>query len=635
MLNTFRAIAGSGFAKILLLILVICFGVWGVGDVLRTTGANPTVASIGEIKISAKEFMGSMHMETENLRHVMGDNYSPELLKNLNLSHWVLQKLINNALLKQETEAIGLVPSDSDVVRRIRADQNFQDAKGNFDKKIFEARLANIGMSEKAYVEQLRGDMAIGLLMDTLTAATPVTDIAVRTLLEAREEQRSVTLYNLNTSLVGNVPHPDDAQIKAYYDAHAREFTAPEYRTLSYVSLSSADVPKNAKDSEELLKAMYNDRIDEFKRPERRAVEQLLYASEDKARKAKEMLAGGKSFEQVAKELPVTNKDSISMGKIERSGLIENAEDSVFSLPKGGITDPIQSPFGWHIFRVTEIDPPSTLPFEEARPALEKDLKQHGSDEALSKLANKFEDALAGGNTLSEAAHDFGLKVLSLGPINARGESPDGDFNKELPVYDKFLETAFKTDEKSESQMMTAKGGIYYIVRVDSVTPEHLRSLDEVKSLVISGCEKEEREKRLVGLAKDISTKFLNAADRSATIAKYNLQPLPTAIIKHSSHAINDLALPPALVNDVFSHKVQEGTAAYPSKNGNYLIGVVNSIIPVVMGDKDPKFAKALADIRKSLETTMQNEILEEYTHYLMTKYPVSVNDDALKSVLK
>ena len=572
MLNSFRSIAASFWAKLLLLLLVISFSVWGIGDVVRTSSRNPTVASVGNEKISADEFLRAVHQESENLRRIMGDNYSPEMLKNINLSHWVLQKLINSALLKQEAETIGLVPSDADVVRRIRSNQEFQDNKGNFDKKIFEARLQNIAMSEKTYVEHLRQEMAIGLLMDTLTTATPTSELAVRTLLEAREEQRSVTLYHLTTALVGSVPQPDEAQIKAYYDAHNREFTSPEYRNVSYVSITSFDIPPNVNNSDNELKTMYNQRLDEFKRPERRTVEQLLYASEEKARNAREMLKSGKSFEQVAKEIPILNKGSVSMGKIERSGLIENAEDAVFSLAEGASTDPIQSPFGWHIFRVTAIEPPSILSFDEARSVLEKDMKQHGADEALGKLANKLQDALASGSTLQEAAQALGLKSISIGPINRIGQTPEGKTAKGLPAFDRFLETAFKTDEKSESQMMTAKGGVLYIVRVDSVVPERLRPLDEVKAAVIAGCQKEAKEKQLATLAKDIAEKFSSAADRSAVIAKYNLHPLPAAIIKRSSRTSNDIALPPALVNDVFTRKVQQGTKAYPEQGDVILL---------------------------------------------------------------
>ena len=618
------------------MLLVVSFGVWGVGDMVRTSAHNPTIANVGSVTITANDFARSLHQETENLRRVMGDNYSPDLMKNMNLSHWVLQRLINNALLRQETQAIGLFPSDSDVVRRIRSNPEFQDNKGNFDKRIFEAKLQNSGMSEKSFVEQMRQDMAIGILIDSITAVIPVSDTAVRTLLESREEQRSVRLYTLNTSLVGAVPEPDELKVQSYYDAHAREFTAPEYRSVSYVSITAADIPKDLKAPEEELKTMYNDRIEDFKRPERREVEQLLFASEDKARSASAMIKGGKSFAQVAKEFPILNKDSVSMGKIERDGLIENAVESVFTLPKDGVTDPIQSPFGWHIFHAVSIAPPSVLSFEEARPALEKDLKQHGSDQALTKLTNKFEDALAGGSTLQETARELNLKVLSVGPIDREGLSPDGTANKGIPNFDKFVETAFKTDEKTESQMITSKGGVFYVVRVDSVVPQHLRPLAEVKDRIVAGCQKEEREKRLSLLvAKEISAKFLNPADRAAVIAKFHLQSLPSADIKRGARAIQNVALPPALLNDIFSRKAGQGTQAYPAKEGGYLIAEVEQIIPTTLSDKNPKTVAALADIRKNLETSTQNEILDQYAHYLATKYPVSVNEAALQAVLK
>ena len=58
-------------------------------------------------------------------------------------------------------------------------------------------------------------------------------------------------------------------------------------------------------------------------------------------------------------------------------------------------------------------------------------------------------------------------------------------------------------------------------------------------------------------------------------------------------------------------------------------------MIPVVFMDKDPATVAAMADIKKNLDNTLQNELLEQYTHYLTTKYPVTINDAVLQTVLK
>src|SRR5690606_2118180 len=125
---------------------------------------------------------------------------------------------------------------------------------------------------------------------------------------KSREEQRHMTLYTLSPSLVSNVAQPDDQTIKEYYNNHSRNFTAPEYRNLSYVVISGNEIRKNVSVSEDELLKAYRERKDEFKRDERRTVEQLLYASESAAKKALDMLKAGKSFTQLANETDILNK---------------------------------------------------------------------------------------------------------------------------------------------------------------------------------------------------------------------------------------------------------------------------------------------------------------------------------------
>ena len=633
MLDTFRASVDSVWTKILLGLLVMMFGVWGIGDVIRNPSSKLAVATVGDTTITIDDFSRALHRESENIAHAMGNNNSTGIIKDPAFVHYVLLQLVNKTLLKQESEALGIIPSDADVVRKIRTNPAYADKNGNFDKALFEATLR--GSSEVVYVDKLRQEMASALLVDTLVINVPVPDIAARTLLAAKEEQRGITLYELKPSLITALPVADDKQLKAYYDAHPLEFTVPEYRTVSYVTISNANVSKDVKASDEELRAAYKEHLDQFKKPEQRVVEQLLYASEDKATKAGFLLKGGKRFEQVAKETDVLNKDALSLGKVERSKIIEKAADKVFSLKQGQVTAPIQSPFGWHIFHVSAIEPARVLPFEEVRPVLEKELAQDVGEQALNKLANQFQDALAGGSTLAEASHEFGLKVESVGPVDRQGNPPENTKPSALPQLDKFFDIAFKTDEKTDSSMATSKGGVYYIVHVDKVTPERVRTMEEVKGQLSAAWQKEERSKHLGELAKEIGAKFLQAAERGAIIEKYKLKPLKTATVKRDAHSAGDLPLPPALVADVFAHKPQEGSNAYMAANGDYMLAVVNSVIPAPTPESDPKMAAALKEVSRNLEANEQNEILQGYAQFLAKKYPVAINDQVLQAVLK
>jgi peptidyl-prolyl cis-trans isomerase D len=318
---------------------------------------------------------------------------------------------------------------------------------------------------------------------------------------------------------------------------------------------------------------------------------------------------------------------------VEHDTILDAAADAVFALKTGEVTEPVKSAFGWHIFHVTAITPPSVTPFEEMRPALEKEVAQQVADEALTKYTNKLEDALAGGSSLQEVAKEFGLKLTTIGPVNRQGETSDGKAIKDMPELDKFLENSFKTDEKAESSVTPSKNGMFYVVRVESITPERTRPLDDVRNTVIASWQKMERNKHLLELARDIAQKLAAGSTREATINKYNPQGSSSGAIKRTSRTAGDLAPPAELVADIFDHNPGQSTGIYPLKNGNYIIAIVKNIVPVVLSEGDAKMRLKLTDVRNNLESTTQNELIQQYLHYLSKKYPITINQSVLQAV--
>ncbi len=631
MLNTIHSIAKGFGAKVLLALLVLSFAVWGIGDMVRSPNRNKTVATVGDMTITQDAFKRLLSREIEKLRSAVGESYSPSLLKTMQVPQQVLQTLISQSLTEQEIRELNFKPDDAYVARLIRNNPAFHDEKGNFSKEIFRSRLTSAGISENTYIERLRRQTSASLIVDSLDTRVPIADAAVRTLYLGRQQQRSFTLYIMDHSLVGNVGQPDNAQIEAYYNEHGEQFSAPELRSLSYVTFTSADAKDGNTVSEDELQAAYHERIDEFRHEERRKVEQLLYSTEEKAKEAFAMAREGKNFAQVAQDTKAINKDSLSLGLVDRKNLLDAAAEKVFTAEKGGVIEPVQSPFGWHIFRVVSIEPASTSPLKAVRAELEKDLKRQKTDEAANRLANTLEDALAGGSSLQEAAGAQGLKVHKLGPITAQGKSPEGNEVK-IPDLDKFMEVAFKTDEKTESSVTFSKGGTYYIVGVDTVAPEHIRPLASVKDQAILLWQKSEREKRLLELVPEIAPKLSDANERDKVLARYAIGQVATDPAKRTDQTIAGYALPAQMVADMFVRKPGESTSYYQLKDGSYVMAVVDRIILASLPKDDAERKKALADTRKKLEQSARNELVDQYMAYLARKHPVSVEPGAIEA---
>ena len=266
------------------------------------------------------------------------------------------------------------------------------------------------------------------------------------------------------------------------------------------------------------------------------------------------------------------------------------------------------------------------------RPTLAKNIEQQDNDEALNKLVNQIEDTLAGGSSLSETASQFKLKLNTFGPATKEGGEISGK-KIAIPALDKFLETGFKTEEKTESPVMTSKGGIYYILRVENITPEHLLPLKEVHEQAVNGLQHQQKAIKLAEIATKAGEEFAGNTSKAPLIAKYKLQSIGNGIIKRSTHVAHDISLPSQLVTDIFSRKPGEGTLAYLTNNGVYLLAISQSAVPMGSPEKDTRLATSLADIKHSLQTAKQNEIMEEYTQYLRTKFAVQVNEDVFRTV--
>lgn len=537
MMNTMRALAGGIGAKIMLALLIVSFGVWGIEDMLRSQRAGGPVATVGKHDISPIAFQRAYAREQERARAALGSNYSPEMLRMMGLSRQVLDKLITEDMLAQEVQALGLRVSDAEVAKDIRQEPFFQSEKGVFDKNQFEETLRRNGFSEQAYAADVRRNHAVSLLMESVQAGKPISSVMISTLMQAMAEERTADLVTLTPSDVKEIPAPDDSAAEAYYKAHLAEFTLPETRSVSYVTVEAEDLLKDTPVPEEELKKAYAERAAFFG---------------DKAE-----------------------------------------------------------------------------PYEKVRSALEKEWKTAHADEALNSFSTRLEDLLAGGSTLEEAAKEMNITVKSVGPFD-RGGALAGK-NVTLPTLENFVETAFRTDENTDSAFTRGAAGTYYLVHVDKVTPEQAKPFESVKETAVAGVKKQETAKKLQSLAQSLAEKMKEAKDAGKAAEKEGFKVSGTGTLRrNSTKTLNNRPLPSTLVSELFTLAPGEITKPYPADGGSMMIGILRKRIASPKSDeqlaKDPQ-VKAMAD---ALEDAMRQEISEAYIDYLRGKYHVKINESAL-----
>ncbi|MFO0389079.1 MAG: SurA N-terminal domain-containing protein [Alphaproteobacteria bacterium] len=627
MLNKIHSIAKGFGAKLLLALLVLSFAVWGIGDMVNAPARNQAVATVGDATISQEAFKRTLNREVEKVRGALGENYTPDVLKTLQLPQQILKMMVGQSLMQQEVASLGLILSDDAVAKVIKNNPAFHDGKGNFSKDILRQRLANAGLTEKAFIDQVKNQEAGRLILDSLAAEAAVNDTAVKTLYLSRNQKRDVSIYVIDTSMVSDIKQPSKEEIETFYNSNTTLFSVPEYRTLSYLTFTADAVKKDTKIPDEALQAAYEEHQDEFRHEEKRTVEQLLYSSEEKAKEAATMAKEGRSFSDIAEATGAINKKNLSLGSVTEKSMFDGAGEKVFALEANGISEPIQSPFGWHVFRVSAIDPASIEPFEKVKDKLAKDLLAQKQEEAVGKFANMLEDAFAAGSSLQDIAKEHNLSVATLPAINAQGKTADGK-EIDLPKLDKFLDVAFKLDEKTESSVTFSKGGTYYVVRADKVVAEHARPLEEVIEKATQLTTQAARQVKLTEMIAPLAEEFADSGKRTAAINRLRLTAKAADNIKRTDKKIAGMNLPETFVADMFVRSVGDATAAYALTDGTFAIAVVNKIIPATL----PEDAGALTKLRGEMEDSFRNEIMDEYMNYLAVKHPVEIKTDAVSA---
>ncbi|MBI2545908.1 peptidylprolyl isomerase [Candidatus Woesearchaeota archaeon] len=83
----------------------------------------------------------------------------------------------------------------------------------------------------------------------------------------------------------------------------------------------------------------------------------ILVKTEQEANVALYDITHGKDFAEVAKAISLcpSKKQGGDLGWFGRGMMVKPFEDAAFSLEKEGLSKPVQTQFGWHIIKVTDI----------------------------------------------------------------------------------------------------------------------------------------------------------------------------------------------------------------------------------------------------------------------------------------
>lgn len=627
MLASIRKRTASWVVKGLLLLLVLSFAAWGIGDIFRG-GRESTVAEVGGIRITGTQFMREFQREIDRVQYVFEGTLTTERAREMGLVDNALDRLISGLVFELEAQALRLATSDALVAVQIRANPSFRDGFGEFSEEVFYRLLADNRLTEEEFVKLVRSGILRNQLTEAVTHGTVLPERLGVALFKFLKEKRVAEVVEIPASKMKEIGSPDANALTDYYEAHIGTYMAPEYRAITGIILTPAHFMGEADIPEKELREEYENeaRIGELGIPEHREIEQILLSDQESATQAEAMLAAGKTFEEVAREVgKVKEGVSLSLGNHPRQNLIPEIADTAFQLPEGAISKPIRSPFGWHILRVKKIEPSSTPSFEDVRAQIAEGIAQDRAINSLYAVSTQLEDLLAGGASLDAAGKTLNLPISHFDKVTAKGKDAAGKPIASFPDIQDFLAVAFKTAEGENSALTETKEGGFFLLRVDSITPSTARPLEEIRARVIADWQAKER----MGKAKETAALLVaEAGNKESLKTLARNRGLAFAVSRPLARDEEDdgSGVTAELVREIFAAKPGAVVMA-PSKNG-YAVAEVKKILEADI-EKD---TKALEEVRQEALEAMAGDVLDQYAAALRKKYGVKVNRSAIEA---
>ena len=627
MLNSMRKSVSSWPIKILLGLMVLSFGLWGIGDIFVSRGNQNILAKINKTEIEEADFFKAYIFNLNQLSQQIGKKITPKEGESLGLVKSTLNILVADSIFYEETKSLKLRVSDDTLRNAIFNAPAFKDNTGNFNKFAFERYLNMSGQSEETALEKIRQDLAKEQIFSSITNEAKLPDSISKVLFEYRNEKRSAQILILKNNSIEISESISNESLNKFYLSNINNYYAPEYITVSIVNISPKEISKELSVSDKEAKITYEQRIGEFAVPEIRDVTQLLYVNKINADKALNLLLNNSNnIEKISKKTNAINLGATNIGKIKWNDLPIEIANPTFELLENEWSEPFETSLGWHIVKVNKIIKQSTKSFDEVKNQIKFSMKENKAADIVFELANKLEDELAAESTLETAAKNIGLSARNFQKIDKNGLNNNNKAN--LPSPEKLLPIIFssKIDQVS-SPIDTDEGGLLFL-RVDFITESRPKPLNEIKEIVEKDLKKDRRTKKLTDIGKKLADEINNGESLENVATKLKIKINNATSFKRTDGSEQSSILSNKIVRLLFSSNVGEITSS-SLPNGNFVIAKLISVEKTPQNNNNIDYIR----LKQSINNSFYSDIKEQYRNALAKKFGVKIFQENFNSL--
>ncbi|RED53275.1 SurA N-terminal domain-containing protein [Aestuariispira insulae] len=621
MLQTLRSSVGSWAAKIILLLLVGSFAIWGIQFDFSSTGQ--AVVQAGDQEVSPTEFVQAYRARVAALRQQGID--TSRLPQEL-IAGQVLGQLQNQALFEAETKALSISSSDEIYIRDTHENEQFAGSDGKFDIDVFRAILDRAGMNENYYTYNRKRELAISSLIGAVDSSAKAPKTISSTLYKYLRETRDINYLSFPIDRTIALEPATPEMLESFYEERKEAFRAPEYRSITFVEITPSKLASGIEISEEQVKEAYDQRLDQYTKKETRKIYQMPLADKATADKAYAALQQGGDFIEVGKEFAGLGEGDLLLGSVSLSDIPdEGLAETAFSLEKNSFSEPKEGLFGWYIVKAAEVSEESVTPLADVADGLKRSLAIEEAGQLAYDLSQDFDDRVGSGATFEEAAGALNLPIRTIEKLNRRGEDAAGTEVKDLPARSEFLEFAFTTEQGLDSLMQSNGNEGFYILRVDSIEESRIKTFDEVSEEVHALWTDAQYRDAAVATAEKL-VQDLNTGAKIEEIA--SARGVQFIAAKKTDRSGNSVPLLAPMISDLFTLAKGQATSNVDDKT------VTIATVAEIHQPELDQHQEEIESLQANIGNSIRNDLLEQYLSALRSKHGINVNEPLVSQLL-
>ena len=600
---------GTFLAWALLAMVVTGFGGYGITSYGTTTTA---IGRVGDTDIDATRYLRALQNQINATSQQLGAPLDLAQAQQFGIDAQVRQNLVTTYALDNEAKRIGLSVGDARVAQAIAELPNFKGVDGKFDPRAYKDTLKQNNLDVRDYENGVRDDIARSLLTGAVASGFTAPAALTDTLLAYIAERRALSILTLTeANLPTPLAEPDEAALKAYYEANIAAFTKPEAKRITYAAILPEELAASMPVDEAELRALYDSRAEEYQKPERRLVERLVFATEDEAKAAKAQLDAGESFEKLVEARGLKLLD-IDMGDVSKAEL-GAAGDAIFALTEPGVTGPLPSDLGPALYRMNGILAAQETTFEEAKADLTTEYQMDAARRAIADKIEAVDDALAGGATLEDLVKEQGM---TLGTIDFSAQS-----DEKIAGYPAFRKAAEAAQEGDFPEAVQLEDGGLVALRMEEIVAPAPIPFEEARAAVAEAARADALHKALLAQAETIKAELA----KGANLGRFGIIDVSPEIAREGRIE----GVPDSLIETAF--KAQKGAVELVETPGYVGLVQVDDIMPADKAGADGQALKAA--IAAQVDQGMAQDAYALFAAGLAAQAGISFNQAAIDAV--